>query len=129
MSLGATFLFLSGWLKHAEISHSGMNLYLENGQKLPEQGEEEGELNDPVDKAEFDIEKLVDWPGFNTPLPKEFRDDTERHRVPPLSRCQTLEVGISEYLQKQFCTLYQTTFRSGFDQSLAEWWELRRGFS
>jgi hypothetical protein len=79
-------------MKHAEISHSGMNLYLENGQKLREVGEEEGELRDAADKAEFDNEKLVDWPGFNSPLPKEFRDDTDRYRVPPLSRCTMLEV-------------------------------------
>ena len=79
-------------MQHAEIRHSGMNLYLENGQKLRDLGEEEGELSDVTDKARFDIERLVDWPGFNSPLPKEYRDETERYRVPPLSRCQMLKV-------------------------------------
>ena len=70
-----------------------MNLYLDNGQKLRELGEEEGEVSDPTDKAQFDIDRLVDWPGFNSPLPNQFRDDTDRYRAPHLSRCQMLKVG------------------------------------
>ena len=79
-------------MRQAEIFNSGMNLYLENGKKLRELGEEEGELLDASEKAQFDIEKLVEWPGFNSPLPKDYRDDTDRYRAPPLSRCRMLEV-------------------------------------
>ena len=43
-------------------------------------GGEEGEVEEkPV--VEVDIAKLVEWPGFNSELPRDFRDDTSRLRV------------------------------------------------
>ena len=33
------------------------------------------------DKLEYDTSRLVEWPGFNSEVPRDFRDDTERLRV------------------------------------------------
>ena len=47
---------------------------------------------DVGDKTEYDISKLVSWPGFNTELPRHVRDDTSRHRVRRRSRVESIDV-------------------------------------
>ena len=43
--------------------------------------EEDGEVVEVQDKLEYDTSRLVEWPGFNSEVPRDFRDDTERLRV------------------------------------------------
>ena len=43
--------------------------------------EEDGEVVEQKDKLEYDTSRLVEWPGFNSEVPRDFRDDTERLRV------------------------------------------------
>ena len=77
-----------GWLKHAEISHSGMTLYLEEGRKL-DTGEE-GELVDKEAMIKYDTKKLISWPGFNTEMPRNYRDETDRYRASSMARVYSL---------------------------------------
>ena len=46
------------------------------------------EAPDSPDKC--DVERLVSWPGFNSPLPKDYVDETFKYGVPPIHRCQSL---------------------------------------
>jgi len=78
-----------GWLKHAEISHSGVNLYLEEGRKV-ETGEE-GEVVEASDKMKYDTKKLVSWPGFNTEMPRNYRDESDRYRVRSMAKVYSLK--------------------------------------
>jgi len=77
-----------GWLKHAEISQSGLALYLDKGKNIDT--EEEGEVDDGADKMKFDTKKLVSWPGFNTEMPKHCRDETDRYRVRSMAKVYSL---------------------------------------
>eukprot|EP00090_Calanus_glacialis_P042392 TRINITY_DN7519_c0_g1_i1.p1 TRINITY_DN7519_c0_g1~~TRINITY_DN7519_c0_g1_i1.p1 ORF type:complete len:457 (-),score=180.01 TRINITY_DN7519_c0_g1_i1:113-1483(-) len=77
-----------GWLKSAEISESGMALYLEEGRKV-DTGEE-GEVVEAGDKMEYDTKKLVSWPGFNTDIPKHYRDESDRYRVRSMAKVYSL---------------------------------------
>ena len=43
--------------------------------------EEDGEVVEQKDKLEYDTSRLVEWPGFNSEVPRDFRDDTERLRM------------------------------------------------
>jgi len=78
-----------GWLKHAEISHSGLALYHEKGLSI-DTGEE-GEVVDAEDKMKYDIKKLVGWPGFNSDIPKHYRDETDRFRVRSMAKVYSLK--------------------------------------
>ena len=55
-------------------------------------GDEDGEVVEDKDTLEYDIERLVEWPGFNSPLPSEFRDETSKYRAAPLKRVKLLKV-------------------------------------
>ena len=75
-----------GWKRVAEIRESGLGIY--------HKGEEGGKEDDGQKEGEslrFDTNKLIGWPGFNTELPKEFKDEGSRYRVKPQNRCETLK--------------------------------------
>ena len=55
-------------------------------------GDEDGEVVEEKDTLEYDIERLVEWPGFNSSLPREFRDETNKYRAAPLKRVKLLKV-------------------------------------
>ena len=44
--------------------------------------DEEGEVADQEDKVRYDVDKLVEWPGFNMPMPEGYRDETRDYRSP-----------------------------------------------
>ncbi|XP_058806811.1 zinc finger CCHC domain-containing protein 8 homolog [Phymastichus coffea] len=58
-----------GWLEEARLQHSGLSLIDQNG-KIDRGSDEEGEIVLPGDKDQYDIKKIVDFPGFNV-LPEE----------------------------------------------------------
>lgn len=74
-----------GWLKEAEINHSGLELYVQQDQALPDHGDEDGEIADTDDKKQYDTSKIHDWPGFNVDMDStKFKDETQYYRVPPM---------------------------------------------
>ena len=53
----------------------------------------------------YDTNKLISWPGFNTELPREFKDEGSRYRVKPQNRCESLKEmkkGMSSKSQKGY---------------------------
>ena len=76
-----------GWKKLAEIRESGLGIYHKGGE---EGGREEGG-NGEAESLQYDTNKLISWPGFNTELPREFKDEGSYYRVKPQSRCESLK--------------------------------------
>jgi len=85
-----------GWLKYAQISHSGMNLYKAFGEKLGHHGDEDGEVVEAATRVKYDTSKLKEWPGFNSYPSRDFRDQTNYYRVPPITKRMLLEEMIKE---------------------------------
>lgn len=62
------------WLEEARVSHSGVAVYDSNGMPIMEENEEEGEIIPEGAKDRFDITKIIEFPGFNVPLPKNMKE-------------------------------------------------------
>lgn len=62
------------WLEEARVSHSGVIMYDTQGRAVLDEDEEEGEIVIEGAKDRFDMTKIIDFPGFNVPLPKNFKD-------------------------------------------------------
>lgn len=58
-----------GWLEEARLQHSGLSLFNSDGVAEADPNEEEGEIITDVDKDQYDIKKIYDFPGFNVPCP------------------------------------------------------------
>ena len=58
--------------------------------------DEEGEVADQEDKVRYDVDKLVEWPGFNMPMPEGYRDETRDYRSPRIRESQMKEVMVRE---------------------------------
>jgi len=86
-----------GWLREAQIRHSGMSLYMGEDEVIREDADdEEGEVADQEDKVRYDVDKLVEWPGFNMPMPEGYRDETRDYRSPRIRESQMKEVMVRE---------------------------------
>jgi len=90
-----------GWMRHAEVSTSGMHLYKAFGEKLGHHGDEDGEVADPESRTKYDINKLKEWPGFNISLPTEYKDETAYYRVPPITKHMMLQEMIEQLKPRQ----------------------------
>ncbi|XP_014211070.1 zinc finger CCHC domain-containing protein 8 homolog [Copidosoma floridanum] len=62
-----------GWLEEARLQHSGLSLFNSNG--VADQNLDEGEIVSPGDKDQYDIKKIIDFPGFNVPLLEGTKDE------------------------------------------------------
>ena len=58
--------------------------------------DEEGEVADQEDKVRYDVDKLVEWPGFNMPMPEGYRDETRDYRCPRIRDSQMKEGMVKE---------------------------------
>lgn len=74
-----------GWLEEAKISHSGISLFDAVGSEVADPADEEGEV-DNEDRDKYDINKIISYPGYNVPPPKDTVDESEYFNVPPI--CQ-----------------------------------------
>ncbi|XP_072043778.1 zinc finger CCHC domain-containing protein 8-like [Amphiura filiformis] len=83
-----------GWMRDAEVESSGMKVY---NMKRQEEGEidEEGEGQQEDGRPKYDVKKLVEYPGFNVPLPEHVKDEWQQLGAPPMQqhhRKELLEV-------------------------------------
>lgn len=63
-----------GWLEEARLQHSGLSLFNSDGVAETGGSDEEGEIFAPGDKDKYDINKLIDFPGFNVEAPAGTKD-------------------------------------------------------
>lgn len=59
----------SGWLEEARLQHSGISLFNSDGIAESDINKEEGEIITDVNRDQYDIKKIYDFPGFNVPPP------------------------------------------------------------
>ncbi|KAK6638353.1 hypothetical protein RUM44_008782 [Polyplax serrata] len=79
------------WLEEAKVSHSGVAMYDTTGVPVLEDDEEEGEILPEGSKDKFDITKIIEFPGFNVPLPDNCKDEAKLYGCPDISEEQSKE--------------------------------------
>nr|DBA23192.1 TPA: hypothetical protein GDO54_014130 [Pyxicephalus adspersus] len=94
-----------GWLKDAELENSGLSLY--DGKDTSD-----GEIEeDPVAQNKYisyDVSKLINYPGFNTPPPSGVLDDWRSFGSIPMQQTHQKDV-FSQYLSHNFPSPSQNT--------------------
>ncbi|GFY68766.1 zinc finger CCHC domain-containing protein 8 [Trichonephila inaurata madagascariensis] len=70
-----------GWLQEAQVESSGINVYDSKGYALKD---ENGVLSMNDVKVRYDPDKLIDFPGFNVPLPPDFVDECYEFGLPQM---------------------------------------------
>ncbi|NXF74720.1 ZCHC8 protein, partial [Sclerurus mexicanus] len=76
-----------GWLKEAEMEHSGLALY--DGK---DDGEAEGEEPPQHKRITYDVSKLVNYPGFNISTPSGIPDEWQIFGSIPMQPSQQKDV-------------------------------------
>ncbi|TRY75591.1 hypothetical protein TCAL_00521 [Tigriopus californicus] len=89
-----------GWMKEAEIRHSGIALFVNQGHALSDLGAEDGEVVEAHEKVRYDLDRLVTWPGFNAPLTETVRDESHYYDAPPMSEKHSLAAMRAELSSK-----------------------------
>ncbi|ALC41036.1 CG4622 [Drosophila busckii] len=72
------------WLEEAKVQGSGIALFNADGTEVQKPDVEDGE----EDSFKFDINKIIEFPGFNMVPDSKFFDDYQHHNVPPLLKEQ-----------------------------------------
>ncbi|XP_075220188.1 zinc finger CCHC domain-containing protein 8 homolog isoform X2 [Lycorma delicatula] len=81
-----------GWLEEAKVVHSGITLFDSKGHAVADPDDEEGEVVDNIEQRnKYDINKLIQYPGFNVPPSSETVDDCDKMKVPPFSIDQSID--------------------------------------
>ncbi|KFP72707.1 Zinc finger CCHC domain-containing protein 8, partial [Acanthisitta chloris] len=76
-----------GWLKEAEMEHSGLALYDGRGD-----GAAEDEASHQPKRVTYDVSKLVNYPGFNTSTPSGIPDEWQLFGSIPMQPSQQKDV-------------------------------------
>lgn len=74
----------SGWLEEARLQHSGISLFNSDGIAESDINKEEGEIITDVNRDQYDIKKIYDFPGFNVPPPPGTTDDSHKYGEPQM---------------------------------------------
>ncbi|XP_032291885.1 zinc finger CCHC domain-containing protein 8 homolog isoform X1 [Drosophila virilis] len=75
------------WLEEAKVQSSGIALFNADGSEVQGPEEEMGE----TDSFKYDVNKIIDFPGFNAQPGSKFYDDFQHHNVPPFQEHQLKE--------------------------------------
>ncbi|XP_045699209.1 zinc finger CCHC domain-containing protein 8 [Phyllostomus hastatus] len=87
-----------GWLKEAELEHSGLALY--DGKDGADGETEAGEIQQNQNVT-YDLSKLVNYPGFNISTPRGIPDEWRMFGSIPMQACQQKDV-FANYLTSNF---------------------------
>ncbi|XP_077378972.1 zinc finger CCHC domain-containing protein 8 isoform X2 [Festucalex cinctus] len=82
-----------GWLKEAEMENSGLTLYDDNVSN--------DSSMTSTQKVSYDVSKLVDFPGFNVPVPHKVKDEFMRYSSVPI-QSNHLKHNYAAYLSSHF---------------------------
>lgn len=63
-----------GWLEETRQQHSGLTLFNSDGVAELDPDAKVGEIVLEGDRDKYDVKQIIDFPGFNIPTPKGFRD-------------------------------------------------------
>ncbi|XP_033827897.1 zinc finger CCHC domain-containing protein 8 [Periophthalmus magnuspinnatus] len=85
-----------GWLKEAEMEHSGLALYDGN---VSNDG---SSTEDPL-RVSYDVSKLVDFPGFNVATPHKMKDEFMHYGSVPI-QSNHMKENYAAYLSSNFPT-------------------------
>ncbi|XP_059163216.1 zinc finger CCHC domain-containing protein 8-like isoform X2 [Physella acuta] len=81
-----------GWLAEARQVESGVTIFDKNGRVTLITGEclEDGELDDenPESKTEYDVNKIIEFPGFTVDVPDGYLDEHALYKMPPIQQHQ-----------------------------------------
>lgn len=81
------FGYPPGWLEEAKVQHSGMNLFHNDQSTIADSDEEEGEVD--ADKSKYDINKIIDFVGFNVRPDFKYKDESDiSRRIMPMKDSQ-----------------------------------------
>lgn len=75
------------WLEEAKVQSSGIALFNADGSEVTKSDEEEGES----ETFKYDVNKIVEYPGFNVQPKANCFDDFKHHNVPPFQESQSKE--------------------------------------
>ncbi|KAM0733128.1 Zinc finger CCHC domain-containing protein 8-like protein [Formica fusca] len=81
-----------GWLEEARLQHSGLSLFNSDGVAEADPNEEEGEIITDVDRDQYDIKKIYDFPGFNVPCAPGIIDDSHKYWAPKIQPMHSKEI-------------------------------------
>ncbi|XP_043673637.1 zinc finger CCHC domain-containing protein 8 homolog [Vespula pensylvanica] len=73
-----------GWLEEARLEHSGLSLFNSDGIAELDPNDEPGEIVTEEDRVQYDIKKILDYPGFNVPPPPGTHDDHKQFWTPEM---------------------------------------------
>ncbi|NXE93514.1 ZCHC8 protein, partial [Menura novaehollandiae] len=79
-----------GWLKEAELEHSGLALYDGKGEECDDEGGDKG--SPQPNRITYDVSKLVNYPGFNISTPSGIPDEWELFGSIPMQPSQQKDV-------------------------------------
>ncbi|KAH9525494.1 Zinc finger CCHC domain-containing protein 8 [Bulinus truncatus] len=94
------FGYPPGWLTEARMMESGVSIFDKHGRVTLITGEclEDGELDeDPnVEKSEYDVNKIIEYPGFTVAMPPGFEDEYATYQMPPIQQHQLKETLLAQ---------------------------------
>lgn len=76
------FGYPPAWIEESKIHHSGLSLFVEKDKRQLQPAEDDGEMEN--NNFKYDIQKIYDYPGFNTQAGKSFVDLHRMYNTPPL---------------------------------------------
>ncbi|XP_067204922.1 zinc finger CCHC domain-containing protein 8 homolog [Linepithema humile] len=90
------FGYPPGWLEEARLQHSGISLFNSDGVAEADPNQEEGEIITEIDKDQYDMKKIYDFPGFNVlPAPNMIDDSHKQCRIPQMQPMHSKEIMLS----------------------------------
>ncbi|GFS27989.1 zinc finger CCHC domain-containing protein 8 [Elysia marginata] len=94
-----------GWLADAKQVQSGVTIFDKHGRVALITGEclEDGELDEDEEaesKTEYDVNKIIEYPGFTIPVPLGFQDEHATFKMPPIQQHQLKKTLMSQSSEK-----------------------------
>ncbi|KAJ8952827.1 hypothetical protein NQ318_008148 [Aromia moschata] len=81
-----------GWLEEAKFLHSNLEMFDTEGNNVRALTKK---------KQGLDPDKIINYPGFNVPVPKDVKDENRQYRVPPFSEKFSKQAMI-DFFEKQY---------------------------
>uniref|UniRef100_A0A0B6ZSI6 CCHC-type domain-containing protein n=2 Tax=Arion vulgaris TaxID=1028688 RepID=A0A0B6ZSI6_9EUPU len=99
------FGYPPGWLAGARQIQSGVSIFDKNGRVTLITGEclEDGELEEEdgtEKKTEYDVNKIIEYPGFTIPVPLGFIDEHSTFKMPPIQQHQLKKTLMTQTTDK-----------------------------